>query len=193
MVGEKAVPCVYFDKAGKHNTRRTLEITAERARDRGIETILVATTSGETGLLASRMFMGKNCVVVTHSTGFWKPDVQQVPDDVMRQIRENGARILTCQHAFGGVGRAVRRKLGTYELEELIAFTLRTFGQGMKVAVEIALMAADAGLVKTGTPCVSIGGTGEGADTAVLLLPVNAQDFFDIRILEIWAKPEMCG
>ena len=86
-------------------------------------------------------------------------------------------------------GRAVRRKLGTYELEELVAFTLRTFGQGMKVAVEIALMAADAGLVRTGTPCISIGGTGEGADTAILLLPVNAQDFFDIRILEIWAKP----
>ncbi len=189
MTSEKTVPCVYFEEAGKHNTRRTLEIAAERAAAREIETILVATTSGETGLLAGRIFRGKNCVVVTHSTGFWKPDVQQVPPDVLRQIKENGTRTLTCQHAFGGVGRAVRRKLGTYELEELIAFTLRTFGQGMKVAVEIALMAADAGLVSVGKPCVSIGGTGEGADTAVLLTPVNAQDFFDIRILEIWAKP----
>jgi len=189
MADEKAVPCVYFNEPGKKNTRRTLEIAADMVRDRRIETILVATTGGETGLMASRMFKGKNCVVVTHSTGFWKPDVQQVPDDLLRRIRENGAATLTCQHAFGGVGRAVRRKLGTYELEELIAFTLRTFGQGMKVAVEIALMAADAGMVKTGIPCVSIGGTGEGADTAVLLLPVNAQDFFDIRILEIWAKP----
>ena len=43
------------------------------------------------------------------------------------------------------MGRAVRKKLGTYELEEIIAYTLRVFGQGAKVAVEIALMAADAG------------------------------------------------
>ena len=102
MAFETNVPCVYFEEAGRHNTRRTLEITAERARDRRIETILVATTGGETGLLASRMFKGKNCVVVTHSTGFSMPDVQQVPDDVLRQIRENGAQTLTCQHAFGG-------------------------------------------------------------------------------------------
>ena len=98
---------------------------------------------------------------------------------------------MTCQHAFGGVGRAVRKKLGTYELEELIAYTLRLFGEGMKVAVEIALMVADAGLVRTDEPVIAIAGTGKGADTAVVLKPANAQDFFDLQVLEILCKPRL--
>ena len=114
---------------------------------------------------------------------------QELTEENRRAIEAAGARILTCQHAFGGVGRAVRRKLGTYELEEIIAYTLRIFGEGMKVACEIALMAADAGLVRTDEPVIAIAGTGRGADTAVVLRPANAQDFFDMRIMEILCKP----
>ena len=89
------------------------------------------------------------------------------------------------------MGRAVRKKLGTYELEEIMAFTLRIFGEGTKVAVEMALMAADAGLVSTAEPCICIGGTGQGVDTAVLLLPAHAQNFFDLKVAEIIAKPRL--
>lgn len=49
---------------------------------------------------------------------------------------------------------------------EVIAHTLRFFGQGMKVCVEIAVMAADGGLIPPNIPILSIGGTGRGADTA---------------------------
>jgi hypothetical protein len=89
------------------------------------------------------------------------------------------------------VGRAVRRRWDTYQLDEIIAQTFRTFGQGVKVCAEIALMAADAGLVRTGEPCIAVAGTGRGADTAVVLIPANAQDFFDLKILEILAKPRV--
>lgn len=184
-----SVPCVYFRSTGEANTERTLEIAEKRAKSLGVHNIVVASTSGKTGLLAARVFTSKNLVVVTHSTGFVKPDFQQLRSDLRSRIEEKGATILTCQHALGGVGRAVRKKLGTYELDEIIAFTLRMFGQGTKVAVEIALMAADSGLVSTKEPCISIGGTNEGADTALLLKPAHAQDFFDLRILEILAKP----
>ncbi len=85
----------------------------------------------------------------------------------------------------------MRKKLGTYELEEIIAYTLRIFGEGMKVACEITLMAADAGLVRTAEPAIAIAGTGKGADTAVILRPVNAQTFFDMRIMEILCKPRL--
>jgi hypothetical protein len=100
-----------------------------------------------------------------------------------------GVKILTAQHAFGGVGRAVRKKLGTYEVDEIMAFTLRTFCQGIKVAAEICLMAADAGLVRTDEPVIAIAGTGSGADTAAVLKPSNAQTFFDLRFLEIVCMP----
>jgi hypothetical protein len=189
--GEMVVPCVYFSQAGKENTQRTLEIAEKRAKELGIQTILVATTSGRTGLQAVEIFSGRNVVVVTHSTGFVKPDFQQIDPEVCDRIKKAGGKVLTCQHALGGVNRAVRRKLKTFELDEIIAFTLRLFGQGVKVAVEIALMASDAGLVSTQEPCISIGGTNQGADTAVLIKPAHAQDFFDLRIMEILAKPHL--
>ncbi|MEJ2738360.1 MAG: hypothetical protein P8105_00705, partial [Dehalococcoidia bacterium] len=79
----------------------------------------------------------------------------------------------------------------TYQTEEIIAQTLRIFGEGIKVVCEIALMAADAGLVNTGQDVVCIGGTGHGADTAVVLQPVNAQRFLDLKIKEIICKPRL--
>lgn len=185
------VPCLYFNDPGRGNTRRTLETAARRIRDLDLRTALVASTSGETGLMAAELIAVENLIVVSHSTGFVRPDVQQMSSENREALEKTGARVLTAQHAFGGIGRAVRKKLATYELDELVAFTLRLFGQGMKVAIEIALMAADAGLASTLEPCVSIGGTDSGADTAVLLKPAHAQNFFDLRILEILAKPRL--
>ena len=185
------VPCLYFNETGKENTRRTLEIVARRAEELKIQNIVVATTKGRTGVLATELIQSKNLIIVTHSTGFSEPDFQEILPEFRKKIEESGAKILTCQHAFGGVGRAVRKKLGTYELEEIIAYTLRIFGEGTKVAVEMSLMAADAGLISTKEPCIAVGGTGRGADTAILLKPANVQNFFDTKIMEIIAKPRL--
>jgi len=191
MSSETQVVATYFEKPGKENTHRTLELAKNRAEELGIKTILVASTRGDTGVKACEAFPGYDVVVVTHSVGFKEPNYQELTDENRAAIEAAGGKILTCQHAFGGVGRAVRKKLGTYELEELIAYTLRLFGEGLKVAVEIALMAADAGLVRTDEPVVAVAGTGKGADTAVVLKPANAQAFFDLRVLEVLCKPRL--
>jgi hypothetical protein len=188
-MSETMVQGVYFEKPGSGNTERTLQIAKARAEELGIRTILAATTSGATGVRAAEEFRGFNVVVVTHSTGFKQPNVQELTEENRRAIEAAGAKILTCQHAFGGVGRAVRKKWGTYELEEIIAYTLRIFGEGMKVACEITLMAADAGLVRTDEPVIAMAGTGRGVDTALVLCPANAQTFFEMRIMEILCKP----
>jgi hypothetical protein len=185
------VQSVYFDEPGPQNTSHTLEAADRRAHQLNIATVLVASTHGETGIQAAQELQGFDVVVVTHSTGFQKPNVQQMDPEKRKAIEATGARTLTCQHAFGGVNRGVRNKLDTFLTDEIIAYTLRTFGQGLKVCVEIALMAADAGLVKAGEPCISIGGTGQGADTAVVLIPSNAQSFLDLRVMEILAKPRL--
>jgi hypothetical protein len=185
------VDCLLFAEPGPQNTAATLARAAKRAAELGPVRVLVASSSGETGVAALRHFPGPDLVVVTHSTGFAKPNDQELKPPNRRLLEQAGASILTAQHAFGGVGRAVRKKLGTYEIDEVIAFALRTFGQGAKVAIEIALMAADAGLVRVGEPCLSIGGTDRGADTALLLRPANAQTFFDLRVMEILAKPRL--
>ena len=185
------ISCLYFDQPGARNTEATLTRAAERVAQLGRTRVLVASASGATGVAALRHFPGRDLVIVTHSTGFAKPNDQEFKSENRRLLEQAGASILTAQHAFGGVGRAVRKKLGTYELDEVIAFSLRTFGQGTKVAIEIALMAADAGLVRAGEPCISIGGTESGADTALLLRPANAQTFFDLRVMEVLAKPRL--
>lgn len=188
-MSEIAVPSIYFAQHGRQNTARTLALAKARADALGIRNILVATTTGETGRLAAELFRGMNVVVVTHSTGFKEPNVQELTAENRAAIEAAGGKILTAQHGFGGVGRAVRIKLGTYEIEEIIAHTLRVFGQGTKVACEIAIMAADAGLVRTDEDAIAIGGSGGGADTALVLRPVNAMRFLDLKVREVICKP----
>jgi len=190
-MAEPIVQSTYYKKPGQQNTAHTLEIARRRAEELGIRTILVASTRGETGAQAAQVFQGYDVVVVTHATGFVEPNTQQLMPGHRAAIETAGAKILTCQHAFGGISRAVRKKWGTYAIDEIVAQTLRIFGEGMKVCVEIALMAADAGLVRVGEPCIAIAGTGWGADTAVVLAPAHVQQFFDLRVMEVLAKPRL--
>jgi len=179
----------YFAKAGRENTQQVLALAQERIDALGIRSVLVATTTGETAALAVSRLRHCEMIAVTHSTGFRTPNEQEMLFEHRALIESSGGKVLTAQHAMGGINRAVRRKLNTYQLDEIIASTLRIFGQGMKVVCEIALMAADAGLVRTDEAVLSIAGTGRGADTAVVLQPVNAQDFFDLKIMEIVCLP----
>lgn len=185
--------CVYFEAVGPQNTRRTLELAQERAEQLGIKHIVVASVSGRTGVQAAEIFKGYRLVVVTHSTGFGAPNEQELLPENRALIEQAGGQILTCQHALGGFARAVRRKLGTYQLDEIVAFVLRNFCEGIKVACEITVMAADAGLVPAGQEVIAIGGTGRGADTAAVILAAHAQDFFDLRVLEIICKPRLAS
>ena len=125
---------VLFETPGPQNTERTLELAAQRARQLGTRHIVVATTSGATGVRAAELMQGLGVVVVSHSTGFKAPNTQELLPEHVERLRALDVPLLTCQHAFGGVARAVRRKLGTYPLDEIVAVVLRMFGQGLKVA-----------------------------------------------------------
>lgn len=186
---ELSTQTTYFARPGPENTDRALELAHARAKSLGLCTAMVATTTGETAVRACRLMQGIQVIAVTHSTGFGQPNVQELTHENRSAIEAAGGRVLTCQHALGGVNRAVRKKLDTYQLDEIIAFTLRLFGQGIKVVAEISLMAADAGLVRTDVPVLAIAGSGRGADTVVVMLPSNAQTFFDLKILEIVCRP----
>ena len=190
-MSETTIQSVYFEKPGPGNTARTLEVARQRADELGIRTVLVASTRGETGVQAAQQLHGYNVVVVSHAAGFAGPNTQELTEENRAAIEAAGAKILTCQHAFGGIDRAVRKKWGTYATDEIVAQTLRIFGEGLKVCVEMALMAADAGLVKVGQPCIAIAGTGRGADTAVVLAPAHVQQFFDLQVMEVLAKPRL--
>jgi len=190
-MGNIVCKTVYFEKPGPKNTEETLKLAKERAEELGIQNIVVASTTGETGVKAAEVFRGYNLVVVTHVTGFKKPNVQQFLPKNRNIIETNGAKTLTTTHALGTLGRAVNKKFGTIQVDEIAANIFRLFGQGVKVTCEIACMATDAGLIRTDEEAIVIGGSGGGADTTVVLKPSNTHAFFDLRIKEIACKPRL--
>ncbi|MEM2148024.1 MAG: pyruvate kinase alpha/beta domain-containing protein [Candidatus Bathyarchaeia archaeon] len=179
----------YFQTTGKENTDNLLEIVKKYAEKEGIKDIVVASTTGETGAKASKIFKGYNVVVVTHHVGFHKPGESELKEEFKDDVLKNGAKIFTGIHALSSVERAIRKDFGTIQTLEIIANTLRIMGEGTKVCVEITLMAADAGLIPIDKDVIAIAGTGQGADTALRIRPANAAKFFDLKIKEVIAKP----
>jgi len=179
----------YMQNAGEGNTETVLGLAKKRAAELGIRDIVVASTRGATGVKASETLRGFNVTVVTHSTGFSEPGLQRLTEENRKLIERNGARILTSTHAFGNVERAIKDKFDTAYPTEIMAQTLKIFGQGMKVVVEIAAMAADAGMIPTDKDVISIAGSSKGADTAVVIRPSNTNRIFDTTVREIIAKP----
>ena len=180
---------VYFDEPGRQNTDEVLRLAKRRAKELGIKTILVASTTGDTALKAMEVFKGARIVAVSHFTGMRGPNIQEFTEENRQKLLSAGVPLLTATHTFSGLGRAMRKKFKMYLFEETVANTLRLFGQGMKVVCEITLMATDAGLVRTDEDIIVIGGSSQGADTAVVLRPVNSEDFFDLKVREILCKP----
>jgi hypothetical protein len=181
----------YFKEPGPKNTDQTLQLAKKRAEQLGIQNIIVASTTGQTGIKATQTFKNHNLIVVSHVTGFTKPNTQQMETNNRKTIEQNGAKIITAAHAFGTLGRAINKKFQTLQVDGIISATLRLFGQGTKVSCEIACMAADAGLIRIDEDAIAIGGTMSGADTAIVLGPSNTHAFFDMRIREVICKPHL--
>lgn len=182
---------VYFENTGAENSDETLRLAKDRADELGVRNIVVASSTARTALKSAELFKGYNLVIVTQVTGFREPNLQTVTPENRAILEKSGAKLVTAAHAFGTLGRAVNRKFNTIQVDEIIAHVLRLFGAGVKVACEVTCMATDAGLVRTNEDVIGIGGTGGGADTAILVRSTNTHTFFDIRIREIICKPRM--
>jgi hypothetical protein len=181
----------YWDKPGKKNTDETIDLALKRARQLKIKNIVVASCSGATtkGLLTKTKNM--NIVSVTHQAGFYKPGKCELNKETEEFLRKKGVAVYTGTHFFGGFGRAIRFRFGGLEPDELAANTLRILGEGVKVCVEITIMALDAGLIPHNTEIIAIAGSGEGADTAIVCVPTHGKDFFSFEIREIICKPRV--
>ena len=180
---------VYFENPGEENTDEVLRVARQRAEERGIKTILVASTRGNVAVKAVEALKGLRVILVSHSTGFGEPNSQRFTEENRKIVESKGGVVLTATHALAGVSRALRNKLNTVAIGDIIAETLRLFGPGIKVGCEISVMAADSGLVRTDEDVITIAGTARGADTALVLTPVTSQNFFALRVKEILCKP----
>jgi hypothetical protein len=181
---------LYFEKTGPENTEILLSAAKMRAEELGIKDIVVATTHGSTAIQAQEAFgPGVNIVAVTISEGF-KDKGWTLTESERKALKDKGVKVLTSIHALGGdVGSAFTDKYGGGYTVRAVRDTLYRFGQGMKVAVEIVLMAADAGLIGMDGEVMAIAGTGDGADTCIVVKPAYPRKFFELEIREILAKP----
>jgi uncharacterized protein len=174
---------VYFEKPGPTNTDETLQLAAEEAAARGITKVLLASTRGDTARRAAAMFAGTDVtlVIVPHQFGF--TDEQYFSPELVSELEQQGHRVhfgTMLFHTDGLYGSGAA---------EAMAMVLRTVCQGMKVCVEIVLMACDAGLVARGEEVMVVTGTRRGADTAVIAIAASSHQLHDLHITEILCKP----
>ena len=191
---------VYFEKPGNVNTDEVQRIAAQRADELGIKKVVIASHTGKTGVKAVDVFKNQKVIIIGHCVGFREENVVEMIEENRKIIEDKGGIIQTATHVFGGASRAMRQgDYGegpghTYVPGDISAATLKIFGAGMKVCIEVAAMAADAGLVRTDEEIIAMGGTGReggGSDTALVLQPNNAHRIFDIRVKEILCKPRL--
>jgi hypothetical protein len=184
---------VYFEDVSINHTDEVFGLAKQRATELGIKDIVVASTSGDTAIKAATFFKGFNLVAVGLSVGLREPNVSLFPMEKKNIVERAGGKVLLTAPAFSGVGGAPREQFHTHQMGEIIANTLRIFGQGMKVTCEIVLEAADAGYIRSNEPVISIAGTGKwkGSDTAIVVSPVNSNRFFELKVHEIICKPRL--
>jgi hypothetical protein len=173
----------YFDTPGQKNTEETLRLAVERAKARGINKIILASTRGDTARLASDYVDGTDIklVVVPHQYGFG--EAQRFPLQLISDLEQKGH----CVH-FGTMLFHTDNFYGM-RTPSVMATLLRTFCQGMKVCVEIILMTVDGGCVATGETVIAVTGTGRGADTAVVAVAAPSTRLSELHITEIICKP----
>lgn len=181
---------MYWQEAGPINTLETVKAAVAAARERGINHIVIASNSGySVEKLLEQDTAGFNIVAVTHHVGFSSPGKDEMAAETRNALSQKGVKIYTGTHLLAGVDRGVRNHFGGVYPAEIMAQTLRLFGQGIKVAVEISIMALDAGLIPYGEDIISIGGTGTGSDAAIVISPEHAKQIFNTTVKEIIAMP----
>jgi hypothetical protein len=173
----------YFEETGPANTAAVLALVKKRAAEAGIRRVVLASTRGDTAREASKVFAGTGVtlVVIPHQYGFGESPKFDM--GLAKELQAAGHRVHWSTMLFH-----TDDFYGTQSASAL-ANLLRTFGQGMKVCLEILLMAADGGLVERGEQTVVVAGSGRGADTAILATASTSNRLKEVRVHEILCKP----
>jgi len=183
-----------FEKGGPANTDAALQTAKRYADELNVGDIIFASTTGDVAEKAADVFEPDkyNLVAVAHAYYFVNSTKrQEFPEERMVALRARGVKILTATHSMSGIERNVRTAMNQWCFVDLMAKYIREqFSQGTKVCIEIASMAADAGLIPDlHRDVLCLGGAGRGADTVCLIKPAPTSEFDKLRVKAILAKP----
>ncbi|MEM2050495.1 MAG: pyruvate kinase alpha/beta domain-containing protein [Thermoproteota archaeon] len=158
-MGKRSTGVKYFAEPGPENTGKVIKAVAERIGKGDLTKVVVASTSGRTGVRFAKSLRGRAQVVaVSHE----KMDLKLKGKIIsLGGIAEDGTHL-----PLHGRGM------------DKVRDAFYTLGQGFKVALEVILIAADKGLVKPYEDVIGVGGSGEGADTAVVARATPTREIF---------------
>ena len=193
-------PCVYFDKPGRHNTNKVVEVVLKRLAEGDLNTIVVASTTGYTALEFSQALQGQEGITLisvgeTPLIREWGTEWPVLKPETRQDLERRGVivadRIPYLMHS--SVLDYSQWKAPS--AEELLRETLYAFGQGLKVAVEVVLIAVACGFLEPFQDVIAVGGTSRGADTAIVVRATYPNHVFSqdaakrLKIHEILGKP----
>jgi len=158
---------VYFEMPGRENVEETLRLVKEKTKKLGIKNVVVASTRGFTAEKAFEIFKETDITLTVVGIG-----MESFPSDLLGKLEEEGHNVCFSRET-------------DYEYPDLVKSAYRRFCEGVKVAVEIAMIAAQKGLVSTEEDVVSVGKW----DTALIVKPSTSDKFSELRIRELICKP----
>ena len=188
----------YFDEPGEENTQLVIEAVSQRLEVAGIRKVIVASTSGETAVEFAHSLKGKAELICVSEAPYrreWGEEWPCLKQEFRQELEELGATIMDkAPYVFHNSLLESARWPDAFP-ERLVKETLYSFGQGMKVAVEVALTGVSCGYVTPYEDVIGVGGSGKGADTAIVLRATYPAALFDkdpakrLEIREIIAMP----
>jgi len=157
----------YYSTPGRENVDTTLALVKKTAEELGIEEMVIASTTGFTARKAVEAFGGTGVKLTFVGTAR-----ERFPSALIEELKEK-----SCNVCFS---REV-----TYDYPDAMKMAYRRFCEGMKVAVEIAMIAAQQGYVSTDKEIISMGKW----DTAIVVKPSTSNRFEGLVIREVICKP----
>jgi|LDZU01.1.fsa_nt_gi hypothetical protein len=173
----------YFLTTGEINSEKTLEIAHKRLQENDIHTVIIASSYGDTGLAVVNKLKDMPINVIVISIDRHWDGIMRLSPDIKMKIESSGNTV------YKGAMPFEYHRFTKEPGVKLIADTLRRFGEGMKVCVEIILMAVSGELVADGEKVLAIAGTHRGADTAIVATAAPIYYFNRFEINEILCKP----
>ena len=192
--------CVYFDKPGRPNTDKVVELVVERLAEGDIKMVVAASTTGYTVLKLAEALRGRAGIQIvsvaeTPLIREWGSTYPCLPAEVKAQLEADGVivadKIPYLMHS--SVLDYSRWKAPS--AEGILRESLYAFGQGMKVAVECVLIAVASGFIEPYQDVIATGGTSRGADTAAVISATFPNHVFSedekkrLYVREILCKP----
>ena len=157
----------YFETAGKENIDETLELVKRVVEELGIKNVIVASITGFTAEKAFELLKDMNVALTFVGT-----ERSRFSSDLQGKLEEKGHNVCFSREV-------------SYDYPDLVKLAFRRFSEGVKVAVEVAMIAAQKGFVSTEEDVVCVGKW----DTALIIKPATSDNFRELKVRELICMP----